>query len=49
MAEIKQAFEQRVIAIPVEQILPSRKVDHLMLGSKKIRLYFELDKRARRD
>ncbi|WP_338584218.1 plasmid partitioning protein RepB C-terminal domain-containing protein [Pseudomonas sp. MAG733B] len=35
MSEIKQAFEQRVIAIPVDQILPSRKVDHLMAGSKK--------------
>ena len=35
MTEIKQAFEQHVIAIPVEQILPSRKVDHLMSGSKK--------------
>lgn len=35
MAEIKQAFEQRVIAIPLEQILPSRKVEHLIAGSKK--------------
>lgn len=35
MAEIKQAFEQRVIAIPLEQILPSRKVEHLISGSKK--------------
>ncbi|WP_335944420.1 plasmid partitioning protein RepB C-terminal domain-containing protein [Pseudomonas sp. G166] len=35
MAEIKQAFDQRVIAIPIERILPSRKVEHLMCGSKK--------------
>jgi ParB-like chromosome segregation protein Spo0J len=33
--EVKQAFEQRVIAIPLERILPSRKVDQLTPGSKK--------------
>lgn len=35
MTEVKQAFEQRVIAIPIERILPSRRVEHLMCGSKK--------------
>jgi hypothetical protein len=35
MAEIKQAFESDVIAIPLQRILPSRKVDQLMPGSKK--------------
>lgn len=35
MGEIKQAFEQSVIAIPLEQILPSRRVEQLMAGSKK--------------
>lgn len=35
MSEVKQAFEQRVIAIPLERILPSRRVEQLMSGSKK--------------
>lgn len=35
MGEIKQAFEQSVIAIPLERILPSRRVEQLMAGSKK--------------
>lgn len=35
MGEIKQAFEQSVIAIPLGRILPSRKVEQLMCGSKK--------------
>jgi hypothetical protein len=35
MAEVKQAFEQRIIAIPLERILPSRKVDKVIQGSKK--------------
>ncbi|MFS2160172.1 plasmid partitioning protein RepB C-terminal domain-containing protein [Pseudomonas sp. Pseusp122] len=35
MAEIKQAFESDVIAISLQRILPSRKVDQLMPGSKK--------------
>lgn len=35
MSDIKQAFEQRVIAVPLERILPSRKVEQLMPGSKK--------------
>ncbi|WP_224787304.1 ParB/RepB/Spo0J family partition protein, partial [Pseudomonas fluorescens] len=35
ITEVKQAFEQRVIAIPLERILPSRKVDQLTPGSKK--------------
>lgn len=35
MGEIKQAFEQRIIAVPLVQILPSRRVEQLMAGSKK--------------
>lgn len=35
MTEVKQAFEQRVIAVPVERILPSRKVEKIIQGSKK--------------
>ncbi|WP_434702507.1 ParB N-terminal domain-containing protein [Pseudomonas sp. Z1-12] len=35
MAEVKQAFEHRVIAVPLDRILPSRRVDQLIPGSKK--------------
>ncbi|MEG5266319.1 plasmid partitioning protein RepB C-terminal domain-containing protein [Pseudomonas sp. JDS28PS106] len=35
MTEVKQAFEQRVIAVPLERILPSRRVEQLIPGSKK--------------
>jgi hypothetical protein len=35
MAEVKQAFEQRIIAIPLERILPTRNVQQLIPGSKK--------------
>jgi hypothetical protein len=35
MSEVKQAFESRVISVPLERILPSRKVDQLITGSKK--------------
>ncbi|MBF6032833.1 ParB N-terminal domain-containing protein [Pseudomonas moraviensis] len=35
MAEIKQAFEQRIIAIPIERILPTRKIEKIIQGSKK--------------
>jgi len=35
MGEIKQAFEQRIIAVPLVRILPSRRVEQLMVGSKK--------------
>ncbi|MGO4003749.1 plasmid partitioning protein RepB C-terminal domain-containing protein [Pseudomonas fluorescens] len=35
MSEVKQAFEQRIIAVALDRILPSRKVEHLMAGSKK--------------
>lgn len=34
-SQVKQAFEQRVIAVPLDRILPSRQVTHLMVGSKK--------------
>ena len=35
MAEIKQAFEKRIIAVPLDRILPTRKVEQLLPGSKK--------------
>lgn len=35
MTEVKQAFEQRIIAVPVERILPTRKVEKIIQGSKK--------------
>ncbi|WP_434575574.1 ParB N-terminal domain-containing protein [Pseudomonas sp. Z3-6] len=35
MTEVKQAFEHRVIAVPLDRILPSRRVDQLIPGSKK--------------
>lgn len=35
MTEVKQAFERRVIAVPLERILPSRRVEQLIPGSKK--------------
>lgn len=35
MGQVKQAFEQRVIAIPLERILPTRKLDKGIHGSKK--------------
>ncbi|MCY1293530.1 RepB plasmid partitioning protein [compost metagenome] len=35
MGQVKQAFEQRVIAIPLERILPTRKLDKGIQGSKK--------------
>lgn len=35
MTEVKQAFEHRVIAVPLDRILPSRRVDQLIPGSNK--------------
>ncbi|MGQ3318376.1 plasmid partitioning protein RepB C-terminal domain-containing protein [Pseudomonas brassicacearum subsp. neoaurantiaca] len=35
MTEVKQAFEHRVIAVPLDRTLPSRRVDQLIPGSKK--------------
>ncbi|MDU0697899.1 plasmid partitioning protein RepB C-terminal domain-containing protein [Pseudomonas sp. NY15436] len=35
MGSVKQAFEQRIIAIPVERILPTRKLEKAVESSKK--------------